>query len=151
MAMVGPLELLVLAFPGSVLPDRVGVALRTVEVSGDVRVVDAIAVGKDAGGVVTSHELGDIAVLADVATHYGLADMDTSLIDAADVEEIGVLLTPGSTAVALLVEHAWARETAESVWDLGGVLLASVRIPPAYAQEALELGRGGRRDASPVA
>jgi uncharacterized membrane protein len=136
MAQFGPLEFLVIAFPGMELSDRVANALRTVEVSGDVRIVDALLVVKDATGKVRSEELTDVAALADVAAEYGLADAPSSLVDAEDVQEVGEVLHAGSHAIALLVEHVWARETAEAAWSAGGALMAAVRIPDAYVAEA---------------
>jgi uncharacterized membrane protein len=136
MAQFGPLEFLVIAFPGEELSDRVANALRTVEVSGDVRIVDALVVVKDAAGHVHSDELTDVAELAAVAAEYGLADAPRRLVDDEDIQEVGEVLHAGSHAVALLVEHVWARETAEAAWSAGGSLMASVRIPDAYVAEA---------------
>jgi uncharacterized membrane protein len=137
MAGIGPLELLVVAFAGEELPDRVAGVLRAAEVGGDVRIVDALVVVKERGGRVRGAELADLAPLAAVAAEYGLADLGTSLIDAADVDEIGQVLEPGSAGLALLIEHTWARETAAAVRDLGGTVVAAVRIPDRYADEAL--------------
>jgi uncharacterized membrane protein len=136
MPQFGPLEFLVMAFPGEELSDRVANALRTVEVGGDVRIVDAIVVLKDATGDVRSVELTEVAALSGVAAEYGLADAPSCLVDDEDVREVGEVLHPGSHAVALLVEHVWARETAEAAWSAGGSLMASVRIPDAYVAEA---------------
>jgi uncharacterized membrane protein len=143
MAGIGPLEFLVVAFPGEELPDRVAAVMRAVEVGGDVRIMDALVVVKAFDGRVSDHELAEIDTLAGVAAEYGLADLGTSLIDAADVDEIGQVLGSGTVALALLIEHTWARETAAAVGDLGGRLVAAVRIPDGYADEAL-----GRRRAA---
>jgi uncharacterized membrane protein len=140
MAGVGPLEFLVVAFPGEELPDRVASVLRAVEVGGDVRIVDALAVVKDRDGRVRGAELADVPALAGLATEYDVADRGGGLIAAADVDEVGQALGAGTVALALLIEHAWAREADETVRELGGVLVAAVRIPEAYATEA----RSGR-------
>ena len=146
---IGPLEFLVVAFPGEELPDRVAAVMRAVEVGGDVRIVDALVVVKAYDGRVSDHELADLVELAGVASEYGLADLGTSLIDAADVDEIGQVLGASTVALALLIEHTWARETATAVRELGGALVAAVRIPDGYADEALvrqreALGQGAR-------
>ncbi|MGC9669966.1 hypothetical protein ACNTMW_25915 [Planosporangium sp. 12N6] len=137
MAGVGPLEFLVVAFSGEELPDRVGSVLRAVEAGGDVRIVDALVVIKDRDGRVRAEELVDIPALADLAAGYPFTDPRATLIDAADVEEVGQALDAGGVALALLVEHAWARAAGAAARDLGGVLVAAVRIPEAYADEAL--------------
>ncbi|HEV7898915.1 MAG TPA: DUF6325 family protein [Planosporangium sp.] len=143
MAGIGPLEFLVVAFPGEELPDRVASVLRAVEVGGDVRIVDALAVTKDRDGRVRGEELGDVPVLTDLAAGYGFADPGAALIDAADIDEVGQALDAGTVALALLIEHAWARGAGAALRELGGELVAAVRIPEAYANEALR-----RREAS---
>ena len=91
---------------------------------------------KDAAGTVRSVELTEVPALTSVAAEYGLADAPSCLVDDEDVREVGEVLHAGSHAVALLVEHVWARETAEAAWSAGGSLMASVRIPDAYVAEA---------------
>jgi uncharacterized membrane protein len=136
MAGIGPLEFLVVAFPGEELPDRVASVLRAVEVGGDVRIVDALAVAKDRDGRVRGTELADVAALGGQAGEYDFADPGACLIDAADVDEVGQALDAGTVALALLIEHTWARETDAVVRELGGLLVGAVRIPDAYANEA---------------
>jgi uncharacterized membrane protein len=60
----------------------------------------------------------------------------TGLIGIDDVGEVGEMLDPGSVALALLVENVWARELAAAVRADQGELLASVRIPHAFIEEA---------------
>lgn len=135
---IGPLEFLVVAFPAGGVSDRVAQALRKVEVSGDVRIVDAVVVVKDRDGRVRGEELVDVEELAPIAAEYGLGETRISLVDAEDVEEVGEVLAPGSVGLAILVEHAWARETADAVRGCGGALMAAIRIPDGHATEALE-------------
>ena len=124
----GPLEFLVVTFPGTRLPERVAAALRRIEVDSDVRIVDALVVVRPHGGGVHSAEFADVPGLAAIAADHGLGEPGAQLIDAQDIAEVGHLLAPPSMALALLIEHAWARETAEAVFDIGGALMASVRI-----------------------
>lgn len=133
---IGPLEFLVVAFPGGELPDRVASVLRAVERGGDVRVVDALAVAKDRDGRVSSAELVDVPALAGLGVERGFAEPDGGLIDAADVDEVGQALDAGTVALAVLVEHAWAREADAVVRELGGALVGAVRISEAYAKDA---------------
>ena len=133
---IGPLEFLVIAFPGEELSDLAAHALRAVEVGGDVRIVDALVIVKQGDGAVRCEELGDVAALAAVAAEYGLHDVPLNLVDAEDVEEVGAVLAPSSHAFALLVEHVWARETAEAAQAAGGALMATVRVPEAHVANA---------------
>jgi uncharacterized membrane protein len=140
----------VVAFSGEEVPDRVSAVLRAAEVGGDVRIIDALVVVKERDGRVRDDELADLAPLAAVAAEYGLADLGTSLIDAADVDEIGQVLDAGTVGLALLIEHTWARETEGVVRELGGTLVAAVRIPDGYADEAIERQRAVPGYAAPV-
>ncbi|GAA1798010.1 DUF1269 domain-containing protein [Planosporangium flavigriseum] len=130
MAGIGPLEFLVVAFPGEALPDRVASVLQAVETGGAVRIVDALAVVKDRDGHVRGVEFADVPALA----AYDVAD--PGLIDAADVDEVGQALDAGTAALALLIDHVWASAADAAVRELGGLLVGAVRIPEAYANEA---------------
>jgi hypothetical protein len=145
---IGPLEFLIVAFEGEELPDRAGAVLRAVDVGGCVRIVDALAVAKDRHGRVRSTELADVAAFAALAGEYDFTDPDNRLIDAADVDEVGQALDAGTVALALLIDHVWARAAGQVVREARGVLVGAVRIPEAYVTEAHESrrapGRSGR-------
>ena len=112
---MGPLELVVLACPGPGLAGGVRGALDRAQRAGDVRIVDALLVVKDADGKVAATELSDVAELREVAEAYELGDRDTAgLIDTGNADEVGTLMPPDSTALALLVERRWARDVAEA-------------------------------------
>jgi hypothetical protein len=51
------------------------------------------------------------------------------VLNPLDVDEIGTLLTPNSSALALMIEHTWTRRPMETVRQLGGALVAAVRLP----------------------
>jgi uncharacterized membrane protein len=131
---LGPVDIVVLAFPGDV-SDRTLAALDEVEAHNDVRIIDGLVVSKDADGRIDRMELGDVENLDDFAAAL-LARGATGLIGLDDVTEVGELMEPGSVALALLIEHVWAREVAAAMAADGGELIASVRIPRAYIQEA---------------
>jgi uncharacterized membrane protein len=130
---MGPVELIVLTFPGT-SPGRGAVrALAGLQLSGSVRVLDTLLVVKAADGSVDTTELSDIPGLADVVQVQPL-----SLIAVDDAEEVGDTLEAGTCAVLALVEQTWAAEAAEAVRDSGGELAASVRIPAQVVREVLE-------------
>jgi uncharacterized membrane protein len=130
---MGPVELIVLTFPGT-SPGRGAVrALAGLQLSGSVRVLDTLLVVKAADGSVDTTELSDIPGLADVVQVQPL-----SLIAVDDAEEVGDTLEAGTCAILALVEQTWAAEAAEAVRDSGGELAASVRIPAQVVREVLE-------------
>lgn len=113
-------------------------ALDRVQEAGDVRVVDALVVSKDRDGAISAMELADVAELNQMAASYGLSAVDTDgLIAAEDAAEVGAFIDPDTTALALLIEHLWARDLAGAVRESGGALMASVRVPDPHAVEAL--------------
>ncbi|OLB80592.1 MAG: hypothetical protein AUI14_06125 [Actinobacteria bacterium 13_2_20CM_2_71_6] len=129
MSPFGLLEFLVIAFPGDELSEQVEYAVRKVGVNGDLRIIDAQVVVKDTTGEVRSQELAHIAALADDAVVPGRTLAPLGLIDAEDVTAIGTVLPLGSVAVALLLEHVWARETARTAHASGWAWLASIAVP----------------------
>jgi uncharacterized membrane protein len=136
MKTVGPVELLAVAFPGEDLPEHADIALRTVELSGDVRVLDALVVAKDRAGRVYTQAAHEVPALARVAAEFGLPEPDGpghfgEAVGPAEVAAVARRLVPGTVAVALLVEHVWARETEEAVRELGGTILTALPVPPA--------------------
>jgi uncharacterized membrane protein len=122
---MGPVEFLVLAFPGESPGDGALAALRQLSSAGDVQVVDTLLVSREADGTVTTAELADAP-----------ADQ-LDLIGAEDAEEIAQTLEPGYCALAVLVEHVWAANAAEAVRTAGGRLAASVRIPYENVEQAV--------------
>lgn len=135
---VGPLELFVLAFPGQGVAEGAPVALDRAHRAAGIRVLDALVVAKDGTGTTTAAELTDVAGLREVAAACGLPGLATAgMIDAEDADEVGMLLEPDTTALAMLVEHVWAREVAEAIQAADGVLVAAVHVPDEHAAEAV--------------
>ncbi|MEU5878865.1 DUF6325 family protein [Spirillospora sp. NPDC047279] len=128
----GPLEFVVLTFPGPAPGKEAVDALAGLRRAGGVQIVDSLVVVKGADGAVTSTELADIPELEGVVSGRDLRD---DLIGAEDADEVGASLDPGTCALAVLVEHAWAREAADAVRDAGGRLAASIRIPAEHIPE----------------
>jgi hypothetical protein len=135
---LGPLELLLLDFPGQGLAIGVQTALDHVTKAGDLRVVDALMVTKDREGAARAAELTDIDELRAVEQTYDLPTLDTvGLITDDDVDEVSAIMEPDSTVMVMLVEHLWARELADAMVAAGGSLLASARIPREHVDEAM--------------
>ena len=130
---MGPVEFLVLAFPGETIGADVIAPLAALRDSGGVRVIDTMVVTKAADGTVTAAELVDLDQLRGVVDPAG---NEVSLMGEEDAAEAAELLEPGSSALLVLVEHLWATAAAEAFRRAGGHVAASVRIPPEYVSEA---------------
>ncbi|WP_037605520.1 DUF6325 family protein [Streptacidiphilus rugosus] len=132
---MGPVEFLVLAFPGERTGADLAAPLDALRRAGGVRLLDSMLVTKAEDGTV-----GSAATAArerpEAAGSTG-ARPEPGLIGEADAAEAAELLEPGSCALLLLVEHLWAAEAAEAFRAANGRVAASVRIPPEQVAEAV--------------
>ena len=139
---LGPVDYVVVAFPAGKadFSGEMASELRALMDSGTVRVLDLVLLTKDVDGSVEASELRDAddsevgqlrAVLADLAV----------LLAESDVEEIGSVLEPGSTAAVLVWENSWAAPFGSAVRRSGGQLVTSGRIPTQAIMAAIEADR----------
>ena len=124
---VGPVEYVVIEFPGNQFNGEVAPALARLVESGTVRIIDLVFVLKDADGNVTSLEYDE---LGEVAAAFADIDGDADgMLSDEDVAEIAAGLHDNSSALLLLFEDSWAKEFTAAVLDSGGELVAGGRIP----------------------
>ena len=133
---VGPVEYVVIEFPGNQFNGEVAPALVRLVESGTVRIIDLVFVLKDADGNVTSLEYDE---LGEVAAAFADIDGDADgMLSDDDIAEIAAGLHDNSSALLLLFEDLWAKEFTAAVLDSGGELVAGGRIPRDLI-EALEI------------
>jgi hypothetical protein len=132
---MGPVEYIVVSFPGNKFNGQIAPELVALVESGTVRILDLIFIGKDAEGDVLALEIDE---LSDVAGFDQLPGEVGGLIGPEDVEFIGSQLEPNSSAALLIWEDVWATPFASAVLASGGVLLQGARIPHAVIESALE-------------
>ena len=125
----GPIDVVMLKFPGNQFKGEIAPALRDLVVRGLVRVVDLLFVYKDVDGSVGSIELAGLG--AELAPAF--VDLDGQLggglLDAEDVEEVASALEPGSSMAVLAVENLWAVPFISAVRDAGGEVVDQARVP----------------------
>lgn len=134
---LGPVEYVVIAFPGNRFRGEIAPELRNLVASGTVRILDLTFVKKDADGSVSYVELDaldptEASVFDDIEGEVG------GLFSEEDLELIAEELTPNSSAAVLVWEDSWAAAITGAVRDAGGLLLAHERIPAAVVEQALE-------------
>lgn len=143
----GPLEVLVVAFPGEQVPEGVEVALGAMREIGDIRVISGMTVIRPHDGppevtqIASFQDVGD--VVADIVGHTAVGVPNADAID-----QIVATLEPGSTALLLVVEHVWAVGVAAEIRAAGGRLVDAVRLPSDVLAAAEEV-MGGQPAASP--
>ena len=102
--------------------------LKTLIDSNTVRVFDLVVLTKADDGSVEATELRD-ADDSEIGEPRALERDLAILLAEEDIEEIGETLDPGSAAVVLVWENAWAAPFGSAVRRSGGELLGSGRIP----------------------
>ena len=123
---IGPVEYIVVGFPGNEFNGKVAPALAKLIESNTIRLLDLLFVGKDAEGNVLAIEFDELEELAEFA---GIEGEVGGIISEEDIAHVADALEPNSSAALLIWEDVWATEFAVAVRDSGGVLLEGARIP----------------------
>ncbi len=134
---MGPVEYLVVEFPGNKFNGDVVPALTELTENGTIHIIDLVFIKKDADGVVTSFELSD---LGDDES-LGFADLDGEIDDLLNEEDILLMadkLQPNSSAAAMVFENVWATRLSNAIVNSDGRVVDNARIPRALVQAAME-------------
>jgi hypothetical protein len=124
----GPVEMLVVKFPGNQFTGELAPALQDLVDTGLIRVIDLLFVLKDSDGALFVYEqngFGDEVA----AVLEPIVQSEDELLSQDDAESIGVLLEPNSSAAVLLFENAWAANFAQALRNANGELIVNSRIP----------------------
>ena len=127
---IGPVELLVVKFPGNQFTGEVGPALKELVDSGTIRVIDLLFAITDPQGNIAVVELSDLEGAAKGEFDPVVTDQ-TDLLTHDDARTLAARLGPDSSGAILLFENTWATKFRDAVLDAGGELVLSERIPKA--------------------
>lgn len=125
---IGPVEYIIIGFPGNQFTGDIAPALDALLEQGLVRLIDLAVVCKDHDGTVSILEAQELSPEVAEAL-VKLSGEVTGLLSEEDLRGVADALEPGNTAAALLVEHVWATRFATAVREAKGQLLLSERIP----------------------
>ncbi len=134
---IGPVEYMIVAFPGNKFKGEILPALQDLVKSGTVRIIDLAFVVKDADGKVEALELGDL----DSKVFQAFDALDAKpggLLNEEDLMAAAEELDPNSSAALLVWEDVWATRLAEAIRGADGVLLDLERIPYEVVQAAVD-------------
>ncbi|HAX23943.1 MAG TPA: DUF6325 family protein [Thermomicrobiales bacterium] len=132
----GPIELLVVEFPGNKFTGELAPALKELVDHGTVSIIDILFVTKDADGNVSERELGDL--IDDVYTAYDpVVDEVSGLLTHEDAELLTAAMAPNSSAGIMLFENVWAKRFADAVAEANGQVILNERIPRAVIEELI--------------
>lgn len=134
---VGPIEVVVLAFPGNKFNGRILPELKALVDAGTVRIVDGMLGVKDNDGVCTFLEFSELPADDEISHVVELFDHMEPLISDEDLDELMAELEPNSTAAMLVFEHTWLRPLRDAIVGSGGIVAANIRIPSDVVAEVL--------------
>jgi len=141
---MGPVDYLVLEFPGNKMTGEGLPLLVDLVDRGIIRILDFVFVMRDEEGNVAGMEIKDFDADGelDLAVFEGVS---SGLLDEGDFEDAANVIEPGSSAGILVYENRWAAPLAGALRRGGAQMVASGRIPiPALvaAVEAAEEREG---------
>lgn len=125
---LGPVEYMVIEFPGNQFKGEIVPALREVVDKGVIRIIDLVFVRKDEQGNVNVMELADLQ--KDAADAFApLAREASTLFAEEDIGKVSEVMEMNSSVALLLFEHVWATRFRNAVLAANGRLIAGERIP----------------------
>ena len=134
---IGPVDYMIVAFPGNEFRGEIAPALAELVEAGTIRIIDLAFVGKDMDGEIVAFELTDLD--PDVREGFEKAGVEVNgLFNEEDLMAAAEELEPDSSAALLLWEDVWAARVADAMRDAGGVLYDFGRIPHEVVQAARE-------------
>jgi Family of unknown function (DUF6325) len=132
---LGPVDYMIVAFPGNQFKGEIVPALADLVENGTIRIIDLAFVGKSAAGEVVAFELLDL----DPEVKQAFEDLGvevTGLLNEDDLMSTGEKLDPDTSAALLVWENLWARNVADGLRNAGGILVDFQRIPHEVVQAA---------------
>jgi hypothetical protein len=134
---MGPVEYIVIEFPGSQFRGEILPALQNLVAAEIVRIIDLVVIKKEADGRIQSFEVDQL----DTRERQLFANLDgeiDDLLNSEDIHAIAQGLAPNNTVGLLVWENMWATQFADAVRQAQGRVLAHERVPDAVMQSAIE-------------
>jgi hypothetical protein len=125
---LGPVDGLVVEFPGSRFNGEIAPALDDLVERGIIRVLDLLVLKKDTDGSLEAFELADLdeSEIGQLRAYEAELAM---LLGEDDVAAVAEAIEPGSAAACIVYENTWAAPFASAMRRAGGQLVADGRIP----------------------
>jgi hypothetical protein len=138
---VGPVEYIIVGFPGNQFNGEVAPELAKLIESGTIRIIDLVFIAKDGDGNVAVIEFDEHEALV------AFSELDGEIggvIGDQDIAHAAAGLEPNSSAALLVWEDLWAAPFVDALRGSGGVLLEGGRIPHELIEPAVaSLGATG--------
>jgi len=134
---LGPIDYLVVEFPGARLRGEALPLLVDLVDRGIVRVLDLVFIRKDADGSVVAVEISDLDRDGDLDVEV-LVGASSGVLGREDLEQAAAAVEPGSAAGIVLYENVWAVPFIGALRRAGGQLVAAGRVPTEDLLAALD-------------
>ncbi|GAA1552724.1 hypothetical protein GCM10009789_02880 [Kribbella sancticallisti] len=131
----GPIDFLMIEFPGDRVPAETGQALLDLVERGVVRLYDLMVISKDKDGAVQTLELAESP---GAEAFRSLAGAHSGLLGDDDLLEAGAAMLPGTVAAVIVYENSWAIPFVAAAGSGGGQMIATSRIPAADVSDVLD-------------
>lgn len=136
-AEIGPVEYIVVGFPGNQFRGEIAPALEDLVDAGTIRVIDIAFAGKNEEGDLVAFELSDLDPDVQSALEK-LGAAPSGLFSEEDLLAVAEALDPGSSAAVLAWENVWAKGVAGAIRNAGGELYSYDRVPHEVIMAARE-------------
>lgn len=133
----GPIDTVVIEFPADTAGSATLEALVDLIEQGTVRVYDAMVVRKPTDGPCVAVDLSQ-PVDGALGDLVALAGARSGLLGDEDVAALDDVLEPGTAALALVYENAWAVPFVAAARGEGGQLVATTRVTAQEIMDALD-------------
>ena len=131
---IGPVEYLILGFPGNKFTGQIVPELAKLIDSGLVRIIDLTFISKDADGHV---EVVEFDAVEELAAFAGLDAEVGGILTDEDIAHAALSLEPNTSAALLMWEDCWAAPFAAAVRKADGVILEGARIPREIIEQVM--------------
>src|SRR5215831_12020751 len=131
---IGPLEFVVIGCKGNQFTNEIVPELNAIQEKGLIRVVDMFFVRKDVNGTVTGLEVHDLND-GELAAFDPIKDDLMGLLTPEDIVRLTETVPPDTSAVIVLLEHAWVVKLTDGLNRAGAVLLAGGMVPQASMEQ----------------
>ena len=125
---VGPIELLVVKFPGNQFKGEIAPALQELVETGTIRIIDLIFAIKDEEGALTIVELNALGDETLAVFEPEPSELSGSLTED-DARSLSGGLENNSSAAILLFENTWATKFVDAMRNANGELILIERVP----------------------
>jgi hypothetical protein len=134
---LGPVDWIVVEFPGSRFNGEIAPILADLVERDLIRILDLLILKKDAAGELEAFEISDLDE-SELGELVGMEAELAMLLSEDDVNAIAAAIEPGSAAAVLVWENKWAAPFGSAVRRAGGQLVAGGRIPVQAILAAIE-------------